>query len=181
MARLSAADATVALDGCFRGSTCGTVYKVTTSGAETVLYRFAGGSDGANPVAALTSVDGVLYGTTEAGGDSNNDGTVFEITTSGAESVLHTFGSGNDGSKPQAGLTDVNGVLYGTTHNGGASNSYGTVFKITTSGVKSSVYHFGFNDGAYPQAALTYLNGLLYGTTFEGGAHGEGTVFSVSL
>ncbi len=223
-------------DGCFRGSTCGTVYKVTTSGAETVLYRFAGGSDGANPVAALTSVDGVLYGTTEAGGDSNNDGTVFEITTSGAESVLHTFGSGNDGSKPQAGLTDVNGVLYGTTefggavkangyrngtvfkittsgtervlhsfgggsdglfpiagltdvngvlygttHNGGASNSYGTVFKITTSGVKSSVYHFGFNDGAYPQAALTYLNGLLYGTTFEGGAHGEGTVFSVSL
>jgi uncharacterized repeat protein (TIGR03803 family) len=59
--------------------------------------------------------------------------------------------------------------------------SCGTVFKITTSGVKSSVYHFDSNDGAEPQAALTYLNGLLYGTTFSGGANGRGTAFSLSL
>jgi uncharacterized repeat protein (TIGR03803 family) len=222
--------------GCSGGSGCGTVYKVTTSGAESVLYSFSGGSDGANPEATLTNVSGVLYGTTFGGGDSNNDGTVFEITTSGAESVLHRFGAGNDGSKPLAGLTNVNGVLYGTTELGGAvkangyrngtvfkittsgtenvlhsfgggndglfpyagltnvngvlygttdsggnSNNNGTVFKITTSGVKSSVFQFDSNDGAEPQAALTYLNGLLFGTTFSGGANGRGTVFSVSL
>jgi uncharacterized repeat protein (TIGR03803 family) len=222
-------------DGCLRGAGCGTVYKVTASGTESVLYRFAGGTDGANPKAALTNVNGVLYGTTYNGGDSNNDGTVFEITTSGAESVLHTFGAGNDGSKPlaglinvngvlygttefggavkagyrngtvfkvttsgtenvlhsfgggsdgvfpYAGLTNVNGVLYGTTDSGGDSNRNGTVFKITTSGVKSSVYQFDSNDGSEPQAALTQLKGLLYGTTFSGGANGVGTVFSLSL
>jgi uncharacterized repeat protein (TIGR03803 family) len=70
----------------------------------------------------------VLYGTTSGGGDANNDGTVFGITTSGSEKVLHSFGS--DGSVPDASLTDVNGVLYGTTVAGGANNK-GTVFSLS--------------------------------------------------
>jgi uncharacterized repeat protein (TIGR03803 family) len=231
-----------AVDGVLYGTTPasgGTVYKITTAGEVTVLHRFAGASDGADPQAGLTNVDGVLYGTTTGGG-ANGAGTVFKITTSGAESVLHSFGSGNDGQQPRdavlanvngvlygttpyggaihniprafangtifkittsgtenvlhsfgggpdgryptAGLTNVNGVLYGTTIDGGSGYNTGTVFKMTTSGLKTTVYRFtGGSDGAGPYGGLTYLNNALYGTTFGDGANDEGTVFSLSL
>jgi uncharacterized repeat protein (TIGR03803 family) len=63
----------------------------------------------------------------------HNEGTVFKITTSGAESILYNFmgeldGTG-DGASPYSGVTDVNGVLYGTTVYGGANN-LGTVFSL---------------------------------------------------
>jgi len=93
---------------------CGIVFKITTSGALSVLHTFASGGDGATPVGDLVNVNGVLYGTT-AGGGTSNDGTVFEITTAGAESVLYSFKAGSDGLSPNAGLTNVDGVLYGTT------------------------------------------------------------------
>jgi uncharacterized repeat protein (TIGR03803 family) len=179
------------VDGVLYGTTLegganrnkGTVFKITTSGAESVLYGFKGGSDGRQPEAGLTNVSGVLYGTTYSGGYADrDDGTVFKITTSGAFTVLHSFGGGNDGRGPLAGLTNVNGVLYGTTYSGGVHYNTGTVFKITTSGTKSAVYRFvGGSDGAQPEATLTYVNGVLYGTTNNGGANNSGTVFSLSL
>ncbi len=166
----------------------GTVFKITTSGTEDVLHSFGGGTDGVAPYAGLTNVNGVLYGTTRNGGafhtngSAFGNGTVFKITTSGAEHVLHSFGGGNDGRNPFSGLTNVNGVLYGTTYYGGAANNGGTVFKITTSGVKSAAYSFlGGSDGAGPYADLTNVNGTLYGTTYEGGASDKGTVFALSL
>ena len=119
----------------------GIVFSVTLSGSETVLYNFAGGSDGASPWAGLINVNGTLptadllningtlYGTTQGGG-ANNDGTVFSITTSGTETVLHSFGTGTgDGQNPYAGLINVNGTLYGTTTSGGSG--YGTVFSFS--------------------------------------------------
>jgi uncharacterized repeat protein (TIGR03803 family) len=116
--------------GC--GSTyggCGTVYSVTTSGKETVLYRFSGGADGGNPATSLTEMNGTLYGTTSQGG-SAGDGTVFSISTTGSEQVLHTF-SGSDGAHPQTELTNLNSTLYGTTYRGGSrSRKYGTVFAL---------------------------------------------------
>jgi len=161
----------------------GTVFKITTSGAETVLHSFGGANDGANPIAGLTNVNGVLYGTTSDGGaGGRHDGTVFKITTTGTESLLHTFGGGNDGRLPTADLTDVNGVLFGTTALGGVDYNTGTVFKITTSGEKTAVYRFlGEPDGSRPGGKFTNLNGVLYGTTVEGGAYNDGTVFSLSL
>jgi uncharacterized repeat protein (TIGR03803 family) len=66
--------------------TCGTVFTITTSGTERVLYSFAGGSDGQWPIAPLTNVGGTLYGTTRNGG-AYDSGTVFKITTSGTETV----------------------------------------------------------------------------------------------
>jgi uncharacterized repeat protein (TIGR03803 family) len=172
--------------GSFGGS--GTVFKITTSGAESVLHSFESGSDGANPVAGLTNVNGVLYGTSPYGG-ANGVGTVFKVTTSGTETVLHSFGGGSDGRYPNAPLTYINGVLYGTTTYGGSHpGCCGTVFKITTSGVESVVYRFtGGIGGAYPTAGLTNVNGVLYGTTRNGGANrcsgfgGCGTVFSITL
>jgi uncharacterized repeat protein (TIGR03803 family) len=110
----------------------GTVFKLTPTGVETVLYNFTGGADGGVPLAGLIAdAAGNLYGTTQAGGASG-DGTIFKVTPAGIETVLHSFsGANGDGASPVAGLiADDQGNLYGTTHAGGASNA-GTVFKLT--------------------------------------------------
>jgi len=159
----------------------GTVFQIAASGAESVLYRFKGGSDGNYLPAGLTNVNGVLYGVTGGGGDANDDGTVFKITTSGVKTVLYRFAGGSDGSEPAAALIDVNGVLYGTTNSGGDANGDGTVFKITTSGAETVLYRFGGgSDGSLPYAGLTAINGMLYGTTDRGGANGVGTVYALT-
>lgn len=110
----------------------GTVFKISASGTETILYSFgSGATDGQGPSAGLIMDSaGNLYGTTEGGGASG-DGTVFKISASGTESVLYSFGaSATDGRYPTAGLiVDNAGNLYGTTYAGGA-NSWGTVFVI---------------------------------------------------
>jgi uncharacterized repeat protein (TIGR03803 family) len=113
-------------------SSFGTVFKLDKAGNETVLYSFLGGSDGRYPQNSGVVHDGSgnLYGTTENGGDANDDGIVFQLDPIGAETVLHRF-SGKDGSRPMAGvITDSAGNLYGTTYEGGAFGN-GTVFKIT--------------------------------------------------
>ncbi len=113
--------------GCGGGG-CGTVFTITRSGKETVIYRFGGSHDGANPWAGLINVHGTLYGTTINGGTANL-GTVFSITPAGAETVLHNFARYGDGAEPFARLLDDNGTLYGTTAYGGA-HGYGTVFSL---------------------------------------------------
>ncbi len=121
----------------------GVVYSVTTSGNESVLYSFAGGSDGAHPQAALMDVNGTLYGVTARGGGTGcagtgetGCGTIFSISTNGAESVLYRFAGGTDGMWPAAPLINVKGTLYGTTPYGGLSGHIlkrccGTVFALT--------------------------------------------------
>lgn len=160
---------------------CGTVFSVTPSGTEKVLYSFKGGSDGEGPVAALVNVRGRLYGTTQFGG-VHGDGTVFRITTDGKEKVVHAFKGGSDGVEPVAPLVDVKGTLYGTTEHGGVYGySGGSLFSITTDGTKKTVYSFGNStDGAEPEAGLIGVQGTLYGTTAAGGANRQGTVFRVT-
>jgi uncharacterized repeat protein (TIGR03803 family) len=167
-------------------SSIGTVFSITPSGTETVLHSFAVDSgDGLEPAAGLLNVEGTLYGTTEQGGancsGSFGCGTVFAITLSGTETVLHSFGGTGDGGFPKAGLLNVNGTLYGTTAGGGA-NGHGTVFSITTSGTETVLYSFkgGTGDGGYPEAGLLNVNGTLYGTTAIGGTNNGGTVFSIT-
>jgi uncharacterized repeat protein (TIGR03803 family) len=172
----------------------GTVYSVSATGAESVLYSFKGGSDGADPVASLLDKTGTLYGTTSEGGGKGylgSGGTVFKIScrrASCAETVLHSFsGSPNDGCCPSSSLTNVGGALYGTTQYGGAyggSVGNGTVFKIVchkTAPCAETVLHsFDGSDGVISTARLTDVNGSLYGTTVDGGAHGFGTVFKIT-
>ena len=120
---------------------CGTVFSITTSGAEKVLYTFCGGYDGAFPYAGLIDVKGTLYGTTYEGGYVCNlyyygaCGTAFSVTLGGTEKVVHAFHGRPDGSLPLAGLINVNGTLYGTTHSGGEEccrdDSCGTAFTLT--------------------------------------------------
>jgi uncharacterized repeat protein (TIGR03803 family) len=110
----------------------GTVFKITLGGIETVLHSFGSGGDGAYPMADLIIVNGVLYGTISGGGAGacGGCGTVFEMTTEGVESWLHSFGGGIDGANPGAGLVVLGYSLYGTTFKGGAPGK-GTVFKVS--------------------------------------------------
>jgi uncharacterized repeat protein (TIGR03803 family) len=159
----------------------GTVFKITPSGTETILYSFGTGTDGSYPISSLImDTLGNLYGTTYTGG-TNNLGTVFKVTPSGTESVLHSFGTGTDGNSPVASLImDTLGNLYGTTSLGGTHN-LGTVFKVTPSGTESVLHSFGTGtDGAQPNGELIVDSaGNLYGTTTLGGTNNIGTVFKI--
>lgn len=168
--------------------TCGTVFSMTTAGKEHVLHSFSyqNGSDGAFPGASLVNVKSRLYGTTSDGG-TDYDGTVFSITTAGAEKVLYSFRGYSDGSSPDAGLINVKRTLYGTTNQGGGFgvsdcfDGCGTVFSVTTAGEEEVVYSFGNgSEGWYPDASLIDRHGTLYGTAADGGANGFGTVFALS-
>jgi uncharacterized repeat protein (TIGR03803 family) len=174
----------------------GTVYEVDSKGNETVLYSFSGGADGGSSYAGLTlDAAGNLYGTTYYGGSGGcNDGygggcgVVFELSTTGQESVLHSFSGGADGKYPLAILLrDSAGNLYGTASGGGAYG-YGTVFMIDSTGNETVLYSFtGSTDGANPGYGVLVraANGTLYGTTGAGGDMSEctprgcGTVFKL--
>jgi uncharacterized repeat protein (TIGR03803 family) len=184
----------------------GTVFKVDSSGKQTVLYSFcslANCKDGEQPVAGLVmDADGNLYGTTQLGGKSNSNcnggnsndgcGVVFEVSPAGKETVLYSFCSVSnctDGANPVAGLIrDSAGNLYGTTVSGGTGVIFGTVFKLDASGKEVVLHSFtGTPDGGGPRDSVTEdSSGNLYGTTSGGGANGNaffgqggGTVFEI--
>ncbi|MGB6601958.1 MAG: choice-of-anchor tandem repeat GloVer-containing protein [Candidatus Cybelea sp.] len=174
--------------GCSGG--CGTVYSVSTTGGEKILYRFAGGSDGESPQAALINVKGTLYGTTYYGGGSGCSigcGTVYSISPTGKEKVLYRFAGGSDGAAPAAALIDVKGALYGTTMDGGNSKCYsgcGTVYSVSTSGAEKVLYRFAGRSGGANPTTLIGVKGTLYGTTTGGGGSkcygGCGIVYRMS-
>lgn len=182
--------------GCTTSTTigCGTVFEVKASGKETVVHRFQGGTDGAEPIGGLALLGGTLYGTTTYGGGSActaggaGCGTVFSVNASGQESVLYRFKGGTDGANPYASLVAVNGELYGTTNDGGGAGceagaqvGCGTVFAVSTSGKERVLYRFkGGLDGDAPDSSLVSLNGMLYSTATSGGAASAGTIFEVS-
>ena len=157
---------------------CGVVFKLDRTGKETARHTFIGGADGILPIAGLTrDAAGNLYGTNAMGGDLNCSttggcGAVFKLDTTGNETVLHTFRGVPDGANPQAGLIqDAAGNLYGTTVNGGVSDS-GVVFKLSSTTRELTVlYAFSDGtDGGFPEAGLIQdAAGNLYGTTDGGG------------
>jgi uncharacterized repeat protein (TIGR03803 family) len=122
----------------------GTVFRLSPSGDETVLYWFQGGMDGAYPEAGvILDAAGNLYGTTEAGG-AYNWGTAFQLSPGGAETVLHSFEGGpSDGAQPHgAGVVlDAAGSLYGTTPYGGTRN-LGLVFQLSPGGLETVLHLF---------------------------------------
>lgn len=182
--------------GC-GGSGCGTVFKLTGDGTETVLYRFNGGTDGNFPDGnVISDKQGNLYGTTYYGGgtgcDGNGCGTVYRLAPDGNETVLHAFKGGRDGALSLASLVKVGDDFYGTTSQGGIRNcgpyDCGTVFRIDKNGTLGILHRFsGGKDGAYPASSLIAdAAGNLYGTTVLGGSSkrcmgsGCGTVFKLA-
>jgi uncharacterized repeat protein (TIGR03803 family) len=172
---------------CNGNDGCGVVFKIDSTGKETVLYSFTGGPDGAYPSGGLVrDAAGNIYGTAGQGGDSSG-GVVFKLDTTGKETVLHSFTGNPDGVYPSGGLIrDATGTLYGTTESGGTAGFYGVVFKLDTTGKETVLYSFtGGADGAYPGGRLVRdTAGNLYGTTGGGGntacTNGCGTVFKIT-
>jgi uncharacterized repeat protein (TIGR03803 family) len=191
----------------------GTVFEVSSKGAEKVLYNFTNSTDGGSPLAGLTAdKQGTFYGVSYTGGNANcpeanygGCGTIFTITPSGQFNVVHAFLGSNqgpiDGAYPGATLfRDHAGNLYGTTSQGGNPNctfnfGCGTVFELSSTGAESVLYSFlgfigGAMDGFQPFSSLVEDSvGNLYGTTIAGGILtcnstspdiGCGTVFELS-
>jgi len=178
----------------------GTVFRVAPTGHETVLYGFVGISNGYRPTTALVlATDGNFYGTTDEGNNPecppDHCGTVFRINPKGILSTLHVF-ERTDGSFPSGLIEASDGNLYGTAQGGGnmfctfPDYGCGTVFRITPSGVLTTLYQFCIEadcrDGAGPSGGLVEgPEGSFYGTTIEGGTStncffGCGTVFKIT-
>jgi uncharacterized repeat protein (TIGR03803 family) len=197
----------ISLTGCGPSSnpatpsalSAGALYAMGGSTYRTI-YQFkpirAGNSYGPN--GQLVAIGDVLYGTTQWGGHTggpygSGDGTVFSLTTSGRY-FLYRFKGGSDGDSPNGGLAYVDGILYGTTLDGGSGcpgrRGCGTVFAITPSGQEHLLYRFkGGSDGIAPNGSLLWFDSKLYGTTAGGGVTspcrgsgsipGCGTIFSI--
>jgi uncharacterized repeat protein (TIGR03803 family) len=174
------------------GSDAGLVYKLDTTGTETVLYNFSGGSDGGDPSSVLIAdVAGNLYGTTQRGGNFQGNcaasgcGVVFKLSPqsngSWTETTLYAFCSEfdcADGFDPLAGplVRDSAGNLYGTTEFGGTSTNCngegcGVVFKLDASGHEAVLHSFTLGtDGGGPGTGLIMDKlGNLYGVAVAGG------------
>jgi uncharacterized repeat protein (TIGR03803 family) len=181
------------------GDGCGVVFQITAAGQESTLYSFdMDAGHGRLPVGLTLGKDGNLYGTTQVGGQTNQ-GTVFKVTLSGAQTVIYQFRSGGvDGQYPNGPLVQASdGNFYGTTRYGGdlAGATFdlcefgcGALFSITPTGVERLLHSFDDTaNGLLPQGKLIVgTDGNLYGTTDYGGdttscPHGCGTVFKSSL
>jgi uncharacterized repeat protein (TIGR03803 family) len=163
----------------------GVIYKITSAGVESVLYTFTCGADGGGPSGTLIADSaGNLYGTASECG-AGNDGAIFKISPSGAETTIYAFTGGTD-SGPGGGLVaDASGNLYGKTYYGGSSGcgfGCGTVFEVTPGGVENVLHTFGGGtDGTGPSGPLLLDGaGNLYGTTVYGGTTGYGTLFKIA-
>jgi uncharacterized repeat protein (TIGR03803 family) len=175
-------------------SAFGSVFSVGIDGTRfAVLHTCTGGTNGSLPRAGVVLVGNTLYGTTSTGG-ANGVGLVFSINTDGSGYAdLHDFaGSPSDGYQPYGAVVISNGIIYGTTIQGGAGNN-GTVFMLNTNGTGYSIF-YSFtasasiyqpdspnSDGSDPSGGLILFSNTLYGTTGTGGTNGFGTVFSLTL
>jgi len=160
----------------------GTVFRITSSGAASVIYTFCPQGDctaGGSPNGALLQTsDGNFYG--GAGGGPYYGGVIFKVTPGGALTTLHSFNR-TDGLNPAGTLVQgSDGNFYGTTVQGGAHGD-GTVFQMTPGGALISLHSFAGTDGVNPNGGLIQVNGKFYGTTYTGGANNYGTVYSLTV
>ena len=176
-------------DGYFYGTTeysgpsggNGTVFKISANGVLTTLHSFSFTNDGSGPSGLVHGSDGNFYGTTERGGPSGGNGTVFKISTNGAWTRLYAFTNGYDGFQPQGAMVQGDdGNFYGMTS--GISLYFGSVFQLTTNGALTTLHFFTNQmDGSSPSGPLAKgSNGWFYGTTFYGGTNGAGNLFKIN-
>jgi uncharacterized repeat protein (TIGR03803 family) len=164
----------------------GAAVSVSSTGALSLIQSFSV-LDAYNSYAGLvqvgTGTTATYYGVTVNGGEYGQ-GAIFSITAKGMFSIVHAFNNyAQEGANPVGGLiVGADKALYGTTVNGGLF-SYGTVFRITTTGVLTVLHNFRAAEGYAPQSALVQGTGKdtnLYGTCFYGGPGGVGSIFTLS-
>lgn len=174
------------------GGGCGTIFEITSAGKLTTLHRFDY-TDGDHPSGGrlVEAANGEFYGTTVYGG-ANKQGTVFEVTATGALKTLYSFCAQpncTDGEQPQGGLVQAtDGNFYGTTTFGGTKNSYcpygcGTFFRINAQGTLTTLYSFcaqgDCTDGSDPAGLIQGDDGNFYGIA-GGGTYDSGVVFEIT-
>jgi uncharacterized repeat protein (TIGR03803 family) len=168
----------------------GAILRVTPSGGFNVLYSFCsqrGCPDGRYPSTPILGSDGNFYGTTEAGGDHFEGGTVFKMTLDGNLTTLYSFcttAECPDGSEPGGIIQASDGNLYGVTI-GAAIQDSGTLFRVSTTGEFKTLHYFcsavNCVDGYEQSGPIQGSDGNLYGTTFAGGTHGGGVLYKLTL
>ncbi len=170
-----------AADGCFYGTTLsgqtghGSIFRCTSDGVLSRLYRFDGW-DGDAPVGDLVQgPDGKLYGATGDGGGNGGAGTIFRIATNAQPWELETLAVFyfDNGRHPSGGLVLArDGNFYGVTAGGGAG--YGTVYRLETNGVVSTVASFVPDGNVWPTGRLIEApDGSFYGAA-------DNTIFRVT-
>ena len=166
-------------------SFCGTIVQLTTAGVLNNSYSFPCASGGSFPIGPLVQAsNGNFYSTTQNGG-TNNEGTIYQVGTGLAVSVMHSFGAFfGDGTYPSAGMAlGTDGNYYGSTAEGGSFDD-GTLFNISTSASYNELYSFDNSVNLMQMAPLSppveYTTGLLYGVTEFGGTANAGTVYSLN-
>ena len=160
------------------------IYEIPAAGKLKTLHVFKSGtSDGfGGDGNLLLDAKGNLFGVTNFGGASN-EGTIFEFSSAGVETVLYSF-SGGVGDYPEGPLTeDSAGNLYGVTR-GTAPKTPGTAFMPSPAGTMTVLHVFsnvkGSKDAVMPNGGLVMdSQGNLYGTS-SGGGQGAGTVFEIA-
>ena len=158
----------------------GVAFRVTTSGALTILHQFD-----TEPVGGLIlGRNGEFYGTTYFGG-TNNAGTFFQMTPDGIIKTLHNFTQGVEGNPQAAPVQSLYGNFYGTTYgnDNNPNTDPGAVYKIDTSGNYTRLHTFtSTTDGANPITPLVQdpTNFWFYGTTAHGGPNLVGTIFRLN-
>jgi uncharacterized repeat protein (TIGR03803 family) len=175
------------------GNGCGTVFKITSQGKFTTIYRFctlSNCADGASPYQLIQGSDGNFYGVTASGGSSSMfGGTIFRLSAEGGLATLYSFCAQTgcpDGREPiSLAQAAGGGNFFGTTFSGGTSsncyNGCGTVFEITTAGAMTSLESFDGGNGQQPYGLAQAPNGIFYGVTSSGGVHPYGgTVYSLA-
>jgi uncharacterized repeat protein (TIGR03803 family) len=176
----------VTIDGgantCYNGS-CGTIFKITPAGKETVLYNFTGGSDGLNPYELIGDSKGNFYGISKT--QDNTTAAVFEINSTGAFSIAY---NGSYVSQIDYIILGSNGSLYASSSGGDPSctpNGCGQILQITPTGggngTVTVLHQFDNTDGSLlnPFEDLVFAGGVLYGTTNYGGSTNNGVIYKL--
>lgn len=174
-------------DGNFYGTTqtggasdAGTVFKVTPAGVVTPVASFDP-PNGHTPQGAMVEISGTFYGMTKFGG-ANNEGVVFKVTPGDNTPAISKIADLGEtvGRNAWGGLIVKNGMLYGTTSYGGASDA-GTIIEVTTTGTLTKVADMGSSNGkGLAGGVISGPGGLLYGAATFDGTKGAGTLFSLS-
>jgi len=152
------------------------------------LHRFSGNTGGDFPNGVIVDGSGVVYGTTQGGGNCATCGVIFRLKPAGSGqwtyTMLHRLVTSKDGIKPLGRLALHDGKLYGTASAGGDPTcNCGVIFRINTDGSGYVALHTfkTATDGAVPGAGvLVDTDGTIYGTTTAGGANGAGVIFRLS-
>jgi uncharacterized repeat protein (TIGR03803 family) len=157
---------------------CGTVFKVTPSGKETVIYNFAGGSDGAYPWELVGDSHGNLYGLSKT--QDNTTAAIFEINSAGDFSIAY---NGSYVSGIGFIIMGTDGSLYASSS--GGDDSDGQILRVTPTGdgdgTVTVLQQFDNTDGSMlnPFEDLVLHGGVLYGTTNYGGSSNNGVIYKL--